>query len=173
MGTHCKTTQASSDIAVKDEVVYATKKIGIYKSTHFSKANRVAWYPKQKRVNRPMFVVAGYKRSTNGTMRYKVRDVNHGHKTAGKTGYITASPKYVTSAYYAAVPKAKKITVLAKKGVNAYKSASLTGKVKHYKNGTRLTVKKVVTHYLATRYQLSNGNYVTANKKFIIAGSYY
>ncbi|MCT3396930.1 hypothetical protein EFP86_10675 [Lentilactobacillus hilgardii] len=119
-----------------------------------------------------MFVVTGYKRTSNGTLRYKVRDVNHGRKTAGKKGYITASRKYVAPVYYASIPKSKKITVIAKKGVNAYKSANLTGKAKHYKKGVRLTVKNLVKHNLTTRYQLSNGKYVTANKKLIIAGNY-
>ncbi|MGP3641095.1 DUF5776 domain-containing protein [Lentilactobacillus hilgardii] len=165
-------TSVGPNIAVKGEAVYATKKIALYKNTNFTKVNRIAWYPKQKRVNRPMFVVTGYKRTSNGTLRYKVRDVNHGRKTAGKTGYITASRKYVVPVYYASVPKSKKVTVIAKKGINTYKSANLTGKAKHYKNGVRLTVKKLVKHNLTTRYQLSNGNYITANKKLIIAGNY-
>ncbi|WP_223800469.1 DUF5776 domain-containing protein [Lentilactobacillus hilgardii] len=165
-------TSVGPNIAVKGEAVYATKKIALYKNTKFTKANRTAWYPKQKRINRPMFVVTGYKRTSNGTLRYKVRDVNHGRKTAGKTGYITASRKYVVPVYYASVPKSKKITVIAKKGINTYKSANLTGKAKHYKKGVRLTVKKLVKHNLTTRYQLSNGHYVTANKKLIIAGNY-
>ncbi|WP_225442032.1 DUF5776 domain-containing protein [Lentilactobacillus hilgardii] len=165
-------TSVGPNIAVKGEAVYATKKIALYKSTSFTKSKRIAWYPKQKRINRPMFVVTGYKRTSNGTLRYKVRDVNHGRKTAGKTGYITASRKYVVPVYYAGVPKSKKITVIAKKGINTYKSANLTGKAKHYKKGVRLTVKKLVKHNLTTRYQLSNGHYVTANKKLIIAGNY-
>lgn len=165
-------TSVGPNIAVKGEAVYATKKIALYKNTKFTKANRIAWYPKQKRINRPMFVVTGYKRTSNGTLRYKVRDVNHGRKTAGKTGYITASRKYVVPVYYASVPKPKKITVIAKKGINTYKSANLTGKAKHYKKGVRLTVKKLVKHNLTTRYQLSDGHYVTANKKLILAGNY-
>lgn len=174
--TDSSTTKPSTSVgpntAVEGEAVYATKKIGLYKSTSFKKANRIAWYPKQKRTNRPMFVVTGYKRNGNGTLRYKVRDVNHGRKTAGKTGYITASQKYVVPVYYASVPKSKKITVIAKKGVNAYKSAKLTGKAKHYKKGTHLRVKKLVKHNLTMRYQLTNGKYVTTNKKLIIAGDY-
>ena len=165
-------TSVGPNIAVKGEAVYATKKIGLYKNTKFTKANRIAWYPKQKRVNRPMFVVTGYKRAANGALKYKVRDVNHGRKTAGKKGYITASRKYVVPVYYASVPKSKKITVISPKGINTYKSANLTGKAKHYKKGVRLTVKKLVKHNLTTRYQLSNGYYVTANKKLIIQGNY-
>ncbi|GEP23464.1 DUF5776 domain-containing protein [Lentilactobacillus diolivorans] len=165
-------TLVGPNIAVKGEAVYATKKIGLYKNANFKKSQRVAWYPKQKRVNRPMFVVTGYKRAANGALRYRVRDVNHARKTAGKIGYITVSRKYVVPVYYASVPKSKKITVISKKGVNAYKSANLTGKAKHYKKGVRLTVKKLVKHNLTTRYQLSNGKYITANKKLIIAGNY-
>ncbi|WP_225904676.1 DUF5776 domain-containing protein [Lentilactobacillus parabuchneri] len=154
--------------AVKGAAVYATKKIYMYKHADFKKSQRIAVYPKVKRVNRPMFVVLDYVKSSNGTLRYKVRDVNHGKKTAGKVGYITSSKKYVVNAYYQTMPKSKKITVIAKNGVHAYKSASLNGRSKTYKKGTKLTVKKIVKHNLTTRYQLSNGYYVTANKKFVI-----
>ncbi len=140
----------------------------MYKHADFKKSQRIAVYPKAKRVNRPMFVVLDYVKSSNGTLRYKVRDVNHGKKTAGKVGYITSSKKFVVNAYYQTMPKSKKITVIAKNGVHAYKSASLNGRSKTYKKGTKLTVKKIVKHNLTTRYQLSNGYYVTANKKFVI-----
>ncbi|KRL22548.1 DUF5776 domain-containing protein [Lentilactobacillus kisonensis] len=119
-----------------------------------------------------MFVVTGYARSNSGTLRYKVRDVNHGKKTANKVGYITASRKYVVNVYYKTMPKNKKITVINKKGVNTYKNANLTKKVKNYKKGTHLRVKKIVKHHLTTRYQLSNGTYLTANKKLVIQGNY-
>lgn len=154
--------------AVKGSAVYATKKIYMYKHADFKKSQRIAVYPKAKRVNRPMFVVLDYVKSSNGTLRYKVRDVNHGKKTAGKVGYITSSKKFVVNAYYQTMPTSKKITVIAKNGVHAYKSASLNGRSKTYKKGTKLTVKKIVKHNLTTRYQLSNGYYVTANKKFVI-----
>jgi hypothetical protein len=160
------------NVAAKGTVIYGLKKVGLYKGPTFKASSRLAWYPKQKRINRPMFVVTVYARSANGTLRYKVRDVNHGAKTAGKIGYITTNKKYVVPVYYASLPKNNKITVIAKKGVNAYKAKSLTGKLKHYKTGTRLTIKKLVKHNLTTRYQLTNGSFVTANKKLIIAGNY-
>ncbi|WP_162258722.1 DUF5776 domain-containing protein [Lentilactobacillus rapi] len=158
--------------AVQGSAVYATKGIYMYKNANFKKNQRIAKYPKAKRVNRPMFVVTGYARSASGTLRYKVRDVNHGKKSANKVGYITASRKYVVNVYYKTMPKNKKITVISKKGVHAYKNANLTGKAKTYKNGKHLRVKKIVKHNLTTRYQLSNGYYVTANKKLVIQGNY-
>lgn len=166
------TTSSISNLPAKGTVVYATKSIYLYKNATFNKNQRLAKYPKAKRVNRPMFVVTGYAHTKNGTLRYKVKDVNHGTKTANKRGYITANKHYVVKVYYSSMPKNKKVTVIAKKGVNAYKNASLTNKAKHYKKSARLTVKKIVKHNLTTRYQLSNGYYITANKKLIIQGNY-
>lgn len=170
--TNGNTTNVPNYVAVKGSAVYAVKPIYMYRNANFKKSQRIARYLKAKRVNRPMFVVTGYQRANNGALRYKVRDVNHGKKTAGKVGYITANRKYVVNVYYKTMPKNKKITVISKKGIYAYKNANQTRKAKAYKKGTHLTVKKIVKHNLTTRYQLSNGNYVTANKKLVIQGSY-
>jgi hypothetical protein len=144
----------------------------MYKNANFKKNQRMAKYPKAKRINRPMFVVLDYKRSTNGALRYKVRDVNHGDKTVGKIGYITANQKFVVRVYYSTMPKNKKLTVIAKKGVNAYQNVNLTKKAKHFRKGARITVKRIVKHHLTTRYVLNNGQYVTGNKKLVIQGNY-
>ncbi|GHP14786.1 hypothetical protein YK48G_22110 [Lentilactobacillus fungorum] len=156
----------------KGTAVYATKKIYLYKNATFKKSQRVVKYNKAKRVNRPMFVVTGYAYSKGGALRYKVRDVNHGKKSANKTGYITANKKYVVNVYYNTLPKNKRITVINKRGVNVYKKANLTKKVKNYKQGTHLKVKKIVRHNLTSRYQLTNGDYITGNKKLVIQGNH-
>lgn len=161
-----------NNTAKKGAAVYATKKIYLYRQATFKKVQRIATYPKGKRVNRPMFVVTDYARSKGGTLRYKVRDVNHHSKTAGKVGYITANNKYVVPVYYASMPKNKKVTIISKKGVNAYRNVNLTKKVKHYKKGAHLKVKKIVKHNLTSRYVLSNGDYMTGNKKLVIQGNY-
>ncbi|MEE8825443.1 hypothetical protein LASUN_02810 [Lentilactobacillus sunkii] len=165
-------TQLPNYAATEGTVVYATKAIYMYKQANFKKNQRIAKYPKVKRVNRPMFVVTDYARSNGGALRYKVKDVNHHSKTAGKVGYITASRKSVEEVYYASMPKNKKVTVISKKGVNVYQNANLTKKVKNYKTGSHLKVKKIVKHNLTTRYELSNGYYITANKKLVIHGTY-
>lgn len=153
--------------AKEGAAVYAIKGIYMYKNANFKKSQRINKYPKAKRVNRPMFVVTDYARSKGGALRYKVRDVK-----THKVGYITANRKYVVNVYYQTMPKSKKITVINPKGVYSYKTRSLTGRTKAYKKGTHLTVKKLVKHNLTTRYQLTNGKYVTANKKLIIQGNY-
>ncbi|MFD1454471.1 DUF5776 domain-containing protein, partial [Levilactobacillus lanxiensis] len=142
--------------------VYAIKKIGFYSDPTFSKATRLHWYTKQRRPNRPQFVVIGYAWSKAGRLRYYVRAAN------GKTGYITANSKFVSNTYYKSQPKA--IRVIGKHGVNAYNQITLHGKVvRHYKRGTVLTVKKIQKHNLTTRLVLSDGTYITGNKTLVIA----
>ncbi|WP_204120341.1 DUF5776 domain-containing protein [Levilactobacillus sp. 244-2] len=149
-------------------VVTAIRKIGLYTDTNFKRTTRQHYYRRQPRVYRPMFKVTGYARSVHGTPRYLVKDVNHHSKTAGKTGYITANRKFVTPTYYRQA--AKRVTVINPKGVNAYRNKSLTGKATHYRQGQTLRVKKLVKHNLTTRYVLTNGRYITANKKLVQNG---
>jgi len=148
-------------------VVYATKKIGLYRTKNFSDSSRQMYYTKKSRSQRPMFVVTGYATSKAGNKRYKVRDANHHSKTAGKTGYITAKKTYVSSVYYA--KKQAKIKVINTKGINGYGKVALTGKSVHYRKGKVLKVKKIVKYRQTTRFVLTNGKYVTANKKLVIA----
>ncbi|MCH4165112.1 MAG: BspA family leucine-rich repeat surface protein [Lentilactobacillus diolivorans] len=161
-------TSLPSYAAAKGTVVYSINKIGLYKSTNFSATNRSAWYMKKPRVYRPMFVVTGYARSANGILRYQVRDVNHLSKTDGQKGYITASRKYVRPVYYAT--EHSTVTVINPRGVNAYRKANLVKKARSYRQGTVLHVKRIVTHNLTARYVLTNGDYITANRKLVNMG---
>lgn len=150
------------------QAVYSLRKIHLYKNTNFTKAARKASYSKKPRPYRPMFVVTGYRRSATGKLRYKVRDVNHASKTDGLVGYITANWNYVRPVYYQS--KYKTLTVINPRGVNAYKKVNLTKKVRNYKQGTVLHVTKFIHHNLTTRYVLSNGNYITGNRKLVKMG---
>lgn len=159
------------NIAKKGQVVYAVDNIYLYKKATFTQKDRQAFYAKKGRMNRPMFVVTGYDKSTAGRLRYKVKDVNHKSKTAGKTGYITANNKCVVPVYYKSHSD-KYFTVINASGVNAYSNKNLTGKHIHYKQGTQLRVVGMTNHNLTTRLKLSNGKYITANKKLIYAGKH-
>lgn len=155
-------------LAPKNTVIYATKKIGLYRQATFTKQARKQWYAKKSRINRPMFVVTGYAKSKNGVKRYHVKDVNHSSKTNGQTGYVTANAKYVAHVYYAT--KHQRVTVINPRGVNAYSQKDLTGQAAHYQQGQVLKVKRIVRHNLTTRFVLSNGHYITANKSLVQAG---
>lgn len=152
----------------KNTVIYGIKKIYLYKNATFNKSKRIAKYNKAKRVNRPLFIVTGYAYSKGGVLRYRVQDINHGTKTDKLRGYVTANKSYIAKAYYSTLPKHNKIMVISPKGINAYKQTSLKKKVKNYKKGQLLTVKKLIRHNLTSRYQLKNGTYVTANKRLVI-----
>lgn len=167
-----ETTEPSvpSIVAKKGEAVYSLKKIYLYQNKTFKKADRIVGYAKKPRINRPMFVVTDYAHSKNGQLRYKVRDVNHLSRTAGKKGYITAQWAYVRPVYYRSSHKT--LTVINPRGVNEYKRQNLTGKVRNFKQGTRLKVKSFVTYHLTTRYRLTNGHYITGNRKLVILGKH-
>lgn len=162
------TDNQSGKIAKKGEVVYSLKKIYLYKDKTFKKADRRFGYVKKPRVFRPMFVVTDYAKSNAGRLRYKVRDVNHLSKTDGWTGYITTNFDYVRPVYYHSSHRT--LTVINPRGVNEYLNKNLTGKVKNIKQGTVLHVTGFVKHNLTTRYVLSNGHYITGNRKLVKMG---
>ncbi|WP_283679678.1 DUF5695 domain-containing protein [Lentilactobacillus sp. Marseille-Q4993] len=153
---------------LKGSVVYAIKKINLYKKVDFNKKNIISTFKKQKRINRPMFKILSTAKTDRGTLRYKVIDLNNRSRSYKKTGYITANAKYIRPVYYSKLNKSKVITVISKSGANSYKKVSLTGKYKHYKKGAHLKVKKIVKYHLTTRFVLTNGKYVTGNKKLIL-----
>ncbi|WP_428958298.1 DUF5776 domain-containing protein [Levilactobacillus brevis] len=153
-------TSSATEVSVSKTSVYATRKIGLYKTVNFTKNNRIRWYQKQPRTKRPKFTVIGYARTKAGTLRYKVKT------TSGQTGYITANTNYVSNTYYQMNPK--KVTVINAKGINAYRKVNLTSKVRHYRKGTVLKVKAVKQHGITTRLILTNGTYITANKTMVL-----
>lgn len=161
------TVPSTIDGIQKNSVVYATKGIYLYSKPTFEKANRRVHYPAKPRSSRPMFLVKGTAYSKNGVLRYYVKNTD-----TGKTGYITANKDFVSNVYYQTVPKDKTITVWSKGGLNEYKKSNLTGKVRHYKKGAHVKVTKLVKHNLTTRYELSNGHFVSANKRLVYAGKH-
>ncbi|RWZ42254.1 hypothetical protein EQG69_11385 [Levilactobacillus brevis] len=155
-----------SYVVRKGQAVSGIQKLGLYRQATFTAKNRRVFYPRQSRERRPQFVVTGYATSKGGRPRYRVRDVNHHSRTAGLTGYITTQPQYVTNTYYKQNPR--RIRVINAQGVNAYRRIKLTGKMRHYKRGAVLKVKRLESYHLTTRLVLTNGQYVTANKTLVM-----
>ncbi|WP_172188471.1 DUF5776 domain-containing protein [Lentilactobacillus kribbianus] len=116
-----------------------------------------------KRVDRKVLNIVGAAKTKKGTLRYRVEG----------GGYVTANPKFVVSLYYAGTPKT--IKVLNKKGINSYPTSKLNrpDMVKHHKKGSILKIKRIVWRAgKITRYQLTNGKYITANKQLVIWDQY-
>ncbi|WP_230583166.1 DUF5776 domain-containing protein [Lactobacillus helveticus] len=109
-----------------------------------------------------MFLVISQQTNKQGHAIYRVKDMN-----SGKTGYTLSGSKYFAHAYYSA--KVTRIKVINPKGINEYGKVNLTSKKRHVKKNASLSVRKVVNYGLSNRMQLTNGRYITANKKFILA----
>lgn len=116
-----------------------------------------------------MFIVTDYARSKSGHLRYYVRDINKHSNTYGLKGYITAKSSYVRPVYYDT--NYHTLTIINPSGVNEYRNRNLAGKVRHFKQGIVLKIAKVIDRGLTTRYQLSNGHYVTGNRKLVALGT--
>ncbi len=163
-------TYAVHPVAKQGAAVYGLKHLYLYKYPNFKKSQRIASYVKKPRINRPMFVVTDYARSKSGLLRYKVQDVNHHSQTNGKVGFITASWKIVRPVYYQGTHK--RLTVINPNGVNEYRQRNLTGKIRNFKQGTRIIVVGLIKYRLTTRYKLANGHYITGNRKLVLAGNF-
>ena len=146
--------------------VNAIRKIGLYRTATFSPHRRIAWYHPQESAVQAQFMVVGLFLSKHGRLRYKVKDVNYASKTYGVMGYITARWEFVQPTYYQHVRRAK-IVVVNAHGINGYRRPDLTEKQAHYAQGEHLVVRRLVHHRLAMRFQLTNGQYVTANRHLV------
>ncbi|WP_307811903.1 DUF5776 domain-containing protein [Lactobacillus helveticus] len=143
-------------------IVYALTTVKLYRSSNFTKSNLTKTYKKRARINRPMFLVISQQTNKQGHAIYQVKDMN-----SGQTGYTLSGSKYFAYAYYSA--KVTRIKVINPKGINEYGKVNLTSKKRHVKKNASLSVRKVVNYGRSNRMQLTNGRYITANKKFILA----
>lgn len=114
-------------------------------------------YKKQSRAKAPSFRVRGIAYDKNGKKRYKVDG-----------GYVTAGSSYVADSHFRS-NKVRQVRVLSNR-VNSYKDVKLSSnkKVRSYKKGTKLKVKRIVNYGRATRFELTNGRYITGNKQLLI-----
>ncbi|MEK2588294.1 DUF5776 domain-containing protein [Lentilactobacillus buchneri] len=157
-----KPTTTKKAKSAKGSVVYALTTVKLYKSTDFNKRQLTKIYKKQARINRPMFLVLKQTTNQQGHAIYRVRDLR-----SGKTGYMLSAAKYLTGAYYSA--KVTRVKVLNPKGINEYSNRQLSGRKKHVKKNRSLNVEKVVDYGHTSRLQLTNGRYVSANKRLVLA----
>ena len=148
----------------KPFMAYSIKATELYKNYKFNKSGLIKWFNKAKRANRPVFKVIG-----NWGQLYKVISYNKG--TYKKVGYINKAS--LTNLYYSSGNyHSNGVYVIDQKGINSYSKLNLKSKVKHYKFGNKLIVNKLIKKGLVYRFQLTNGNYITANKKLIEMGGY-
>ncbi|MBC6388528.1 DUF1542 domain-containing protein [Lactobacillus kunkeei] len=149
--------------------IYMVKGFYRYSSVNFSHKNRIEGYKKQSRPNAVMFRVAGEYTNKRGLKRYKVYQIVRNKKGLfrvdyKKWGYVTAKPSFVKPLYYSS--NVQKVKVIGNR-IRSYRKPNLSKAVSSYKRGTVLKVKAVKKLGTAYRLQLSNGNYISANKNLV------
>lgn len=139
----------------RPHTVYAKRAMRLHRNV--SLTSPIRSYKKQSRAKAPSFRVRGIAYDKNGKKRYKVDG-----------GYITAGSSYVADSHFRS-NKVRQVRVLSNR-INSYKDVKLSSnkKVRSYKKGTKLKVKRIVNYGRATRFELTNGRYITGNKQLLI-----
>ncbi|WP_226457956.1 DUF5776 domain-containing protein [Levilactobacillus brevis] len=157
-------TESSASSSTADEAttftpfkIYGKRALYTYKNATFKKNQRVSHYAQKSKAYAPIFEVVGTAKSTSGHLRYKLADGT----------YVTANADYVGALYWQGMYQ--KLYVTNPKGTNAYDGTRFAQatKQKHYRQGTALTVVKQTQVGQTTRYELTNGTYVTGNKQWV------
>ena len=151
----------------KQRVVYGLKTLYLYRYPTFTQATRLVKYTKVARRDRPMLIITGYDHSKAGLLRYQVKDMNRNSTSYHKTGYITDAAGFVAPVYYQKA--VSQVKVIATHGVNTYRKVGLTNKVRHFKKGQVIKVIGLKHNHQTTRFVLQHGDYLTANKKMVMA----
>ncbi|WP_304057164.1 DUF5776 domain-containing protein [Levilactobacillus namurensis] len=155
------TTTPSSNAnqaAFKPFKLYVKHNLYAYRHPTFKTSQRVKHYVKRPRVKAQALTVVGTARSKQGLLRYQLANGT----------YITAQPGFVANLYWQGIHSTK-LTVTNPKGAYLYRGTRFTQKNrrKFLKPGTTVKVKQLVHHGMTTRYQLTNGQYLTGNKRFV------
>ncbi|WP_125572672.1 DUF5776 domain-containing protein [Levilactobacillus huananensis] len=136
--------------------VYAKQKIYRYQHIDFKKGERVQGYVKKPRIYAPVFKVVGTATSKAGNPRYKLSDGT----------YITAKESHIAKLFWQG-KTFKKLYVVNPKGIWTHTKTTFDDQLKHLNQGTVISVVKQVKDKSMTRYQLSDGTYITGNKRYV------
>lgn len=162
-GTNTTSTSDSSS-SVADELspitpfkVYGKQALYRYNTPTFKKSQRINRYAKKAKAYAPVFKVVDTAKSANGVLRYKLADGT----------YITANPDYVAKLYWQG--NYQKLYVTNARGIRAHSKAVFAKATdeKHFKQGTAINVVKRVKAGQTTRYELTDGTYITGNKQWV------
>lgn len=152
--------------------ITGVRKLGLYLSPNFSAKTRLIWYTRRPRTQQPQFIVLGKRVSRHGTARYRVRDINRQSPTYGLIGYVTTRKTYVHQTYYHLRKKLAVITVINLRGINGYRTGRFgsSRRLRHYRQGQVLRIRRIQRFKTTWRYQLTTGQFVTANKQWVARG---
>lgn len=143
--------------AAKSFKIYLTKGLYTYQKPDFKQSQRVKYYPQRSRTKAQTLTVVKTVKNSTGKARYQLSNGT----------YITANQNYTQKLYYSMAPK--RVKVINRTGIRQYPTTQFKDRQagKRLKRGQVLKVKRIVHTGLSSKFQLTNGHYITANKQFV------
>ncbi|WP_225428338.1 amidase family protein [Levilactobacillus enshiensis] len=137
------------------KLIYAKGALNLYRDVNLTQ--RVRHYTAKPRIHSRTFKTLGVAYAKNGALRYRV-----------KGGYITANSKFVAALYYQQNPQ--RVRVIGQHGIYSYRQLTFKSsqRVRLIKKGKVLKIKAIRFHGQTARLELTNGQFITANKQFVI-----
>jgi len=149
-------TPAADEVTSPQPVkIYGKRALYRYSHVDFKKSERIQFYTKKAKAYAPVFTAVKQVKSRAGNLRYELADGT----------FVTANPAYTAKLYWQGAYQ--QLFVTHPRGINVYRTDTLKTRVRHLKQGTSLMVKQIVKKNGQTRYQLTDGTYVTGNKRFV------
>lgn len=141
----------------KPFMIYLKRALNRYLRATFKRNQIQQHYRQYSRQTAPTFKVVGTQRSSQGRLRYRLSDGS----------FVTARKAFTANLYW----QGKTYTRLrVDRTIYQHSQAKLTRKsrIKVLKRGQVVRIKRmIVRRGYMTRYQLTNGQYVTGNKQFV------
>ncbi|KRK77285.1 hypothetical protein FD30_GL000203 [Levilactobacillus namurensis DSM 19117] len=141
----------------KPFMIYLKRALNRYLRATFKRNQIQQHYRQYSRQTAPTFKVVGTQRSSQGRLRYRLSDGS----------FVTARKAFTANLYW----QGKTYTRLrVGRTIYQHSQAKLTRKsrIKVLKRGQVVRIKRmIVRRGYMTRYQLTNGQYVTGNKQFV------
>ncbi|MCL0312173.1 BspA family leucine-rich repeat surface protein [Apilactobacillus sp. TMW 2.2459] len=148
--------------------VFASKSLKMYNSTDFSPANTLTSFSNYEITGYPLFKVNDVAYDSFGNKRYKVTRIDYnGDIMTGSQGYVSGESGLLSPLYYLPTDYVRKIQVIAKDGIYSYSNPRLENKMSFYASDTVLDVLSILEINSSYCVQLSNGEYIPANRLLI------
>lgn len=149
-------TAMSAHAAFKPFMIYTKDALNRYTQATFKENKIKKSYRKYTRQTAPTFKVVGVKKSVNGHLRYLLSNGT----------YVTARKDFVANLYWQGKHYTK---IRVDRTIYEHQTTKFTKKnrVRVFKQGKVVTVKRIIHRGYMTRYQLTNGHWITGNKQFI------
>ncbi|WP_052957247.1 DUF5776 domain-containing protein [Levilactobacillus spicheri] len=148
--------QKADKTAFKPFMIYLKQALNRYLQPTFKESKIKKSYRKYTRQTAPTFKVVGVTKSANGNLRYKLANGT----------YVTARKDFTANLYW----QGKHYTKMrVDRTIYEHSATKFTRKnrVRVFKHGQVVTVKRIIHRGYMTRYQLTNGHWITGNKQFI------